>query len=552
MISVPDYEDLSDEEISGPRALIVGDIHFKTKNVLRAREFVNACIAAAEQYKPDFIVLLGDILDTHEIVRTQPYKIATEFIEELSKIAEVFVLIGNHDYINQLQFLTENHPFNPLKKWDNVTIVDKVVDRVIGDKQFTFVPFVPPGRFVEALDTCVDWKSSECIFAHQEFKGCKMGAMISICGDEWKDSYPKVISGHIHNEQKIGGNIWYTGSAIQHSFGEESNKFIWSVEWGDKQSIEKVDLGLKRKKMIYTSMEDVEKYMTKSFKNEEIKMNIKGRMEEFKVFRKSKNYAELIRKGVKIVFNPIKEDVVKVKNESHRDYRSVLYDLVLKDESLKTTFEEMFGNLPEYESDKESSTAVDGSVIETVMDCVEENMNTMNIDSDEVVSFEVSDTNSMKESETEEEIGCINGCEGAISGYCIKCDDCVCEVCELKTDKKCPNCSSVYQSFSELVAEQDELLTDEVVTEDESSEVLNSDSDGSEVNSDSDGSEVLNSDNDEDIEIQCAYCENPADAICEPCEILICDDCAIEVDVVCQECGNSFLSIEEDYGTDSD
>ena len=39
------------------------------------------------------------------------------------------LLVGNHDYINNQQFLTNNHWMNAMKDWNNVTIIDKVIKR---------------------------------------------------------------------------------------------------------------------------------------------------------------------------------------------------------------------------------------------------------------------------------------------------------------------------------------------------------------------------------------------------------------------------------------
>ena len=77
--------------------------------------------------------------------------------------------------------------------------------------KFLFVPYVPPGRFVEALETYknINWKDVDCIFAHQEFYGCKMGAILSEEGDKWESKWPLVVSGHIHSRQWINKNIYY-------------------------------------------------------------------------------------------------------------------------------------------------------------------------------------------------------------------------------------------------------------------------------------------------------------------------------------------------------
>src|SRR3989338_11508259 len=135
------------------RVLLIGDTHFKASTLSNSKEFCENILSIATTTSPDFIVLLGDILDSHEIIRTTAYNVACNFIESLSKISPVFVLIGNHDYTSNSQFLTENHCFNPLKKWRNVTIVDSPILRTCKSQSFIFCPYTPPGRFIEALNT---------------------------------------------------------------------------------------------------------------------------------------------------------------------------------------------------------------------------------------------------------------------------------------------------------------------------------------------------------------------------------------------------------------
>ena len=67
--------------------LIIGDIHFRSKHVSEAKEFIEKCVGKAEEYHPDLIVLLGDILDTHEVARAEPYNLALELIGKLSVIS---------------------------------------------------------------------------------------------------------------------------------------------------------------------------------------------------------------------------------------------------------------------------------------------------------------------------------------------------------------------------------------------------------------------------------------------------------------------------------
>ena len=86
-----------------------------------------------------------------------------------------------------------------------------------------------PGRFFEAishLDSASGVQSAHALFAHQEFFGAKMGAIISQQGDKWPHHYPLVISGHIHDYGRPQHNIIYTGTPMQHAFGDHNNKTI--------------------------------------------------------------------------------------------------------------------------------------------------------------------------------------------------------------------------------------------------------------------------------------------------------------------------------------
>ena len=43
----------------------------------------------------------------------------------MSEISTTYILVGNHDLINNQQFLSTNHWMNALKDWPNIFIVDK-------------------------------------------------------------------------------------------------------------------------------------------------------------------------------------------------------------------------------------------------------------------------------------------------------------------------------------------------------------------------------------------------------------------------------------------
>jgi DNA repair exonuclease SbcCD nuclease subunit len=289
-------------------ALVIGDPHFRVDNVPEVDLFISRITKLAEEKNPDFIVILGDVLHTHERIHTIPLNKAYELIDKMRNISETFVLVGNHDATSNQIFLTDDHWMNGMKEWSNLTIVDKVVRHKVKEFEFVLVPYVPNGRFEEALNTNVSdlfhWKDATCIFAHQEFQGCKMGAIISTDGDKWNTDYPHIISGHIHSRQKPQENVYYCGSSMQNAFGESSKNIIpfvvFSTEIKD-YSLTELDLELPQKKIVYMDVENVDDYVQPET-DDKIKLTISGSYEQFKALKKTKKYKKLVEDGVKIVF----------------------------------------------------------------------------------------------------------------------------------------------------------------------------------------------------------------------------------------------------------
>ncbi|KKM63510.1 hypothetical protein LCGC14_1510720 [marine sediment metagenome] len=122
--------------------LAVGDPHFQVNNVTDAEELIKKVNKLVKQLHPTFVVILGDLLHTHEKVHTTPFNIATRLIITLARKVQVFLIIGNHDYVNNQQYLTNKHPFNSFKKIENVTVCDHVVLRTINGMKFIFCPFL--------------------------------------------------------------------------------------------------------------------------------------------------------------------------------------------------------------------------------------------------------------------------------------------------------------------------------------------------------------------------------------------------------------------------
>lgn len=326
-------------------ALVIGDPHFKVDNIPEVELFIEKIEKLALEKRPDIIISLGDLLHTHERLHTVALNKAQEFIERMSKIAKTYSIVGNHDLISHNAFLSENHWMNGMKKWNNVVVVDKVVCDTIKGCKIVLCPYVNPGKFEESLNTIGDeWKDSTCIFAHQEFFGCKMGAIISEEGDKWPLEYPNVVSGHIHSRQIIQPNIYYTGSAMQHAFGESETNIIAFLTFsnGEKDYIrEEIDLNLPRKKIIYKEICEMEDFEIPET-DDKIKISLSGTYEEFKSFKKTNTYKNACKSVDKVIFKPTKIEMKNVKkedvDENELDFEKNLFKLLADDKNLLNVY----------------------------------------------------------------------------------------------------------------------------------------------------------------------------------------------------------------------
>lgn len=167
--------------------LIIGDLHFKERGVKRYSKMTQEILEyiSKNSSEIDGVILLGDILHKHEQSHQVPFDMACNFILEVSKLKQVFCIIGNHDLVNNSCFLTDKHFFNPLKNLPNIEIIDTPKEFDIDFLKIGLIPYVYPGRFHEAISKLPnDISKYNAIFAHQEIYQCKMGAIRSQVGDK--------------------------------------------------------------------------------------------------------------------------------------------------------------------------------------------------------------------------------------------------------------------------------------------------------------------------------------------------------------------------------
>lgn len=295
------------------KALVVGDPHFKPNNDKETSILVEKCHEIISLHQVDIVVVMGDILDSHNIAKIQPYMKAYKFLYTLATKLPVYLLIGNHDRPNNRTYLTEEHFFFPYKlsKVNNLHIVDNPIMETINGVNVGFVPYVPVGKFKAAVKQ-IPYREASVIFAHQEFAGCSYNGVKSTKGDVWSLNAPTVISGHIHDEQQIQDNLLYVGTPFQISFGESYDKSI-SIFTITPDKIRrkriKLDIPVKASAKYYIKDIDRDKIAYYIEKNLIVKLTLMGTKAEIAKFKTSKYAAKLAKWNIE----PHYAQVVKVK-----------------------------------------------------------------------------------------------------------------------------------------------------------------------------------------------------------------------------------------------
>ena len=288
--------------------LVVGDTHFKVDNVEESEHFHLQVYRYLLDNKVDCIILLGDLLHTHEKLFTFALNLAVKFITMCSSFAHTYCLVGNHDATSNTIYCSTNHWMNVLKNQTNVTVVDKPTPVMLGPlgPLVLACPYVSDGRFVESLNEFAPgWQQANLIFAHQLFDGAKMGAIVSQGVEEWKLEWPQVISGHLHDRQQPQANLYYTGSSQQLAFTEKEDKSLALVSTNTDDGTVKwteVFLDIKHRKIIHATVSELFALVIPVSSDTTYKIVIQDDDASIKAFKKTERYKELeSRPGVKSV-----------------------------------------------------------------------------------------------------------------------------------------------------------------------------------------------------------------------------------------------------------
>ena len=248
------------------RILHTADWHYRDKDHDEIEKCVDFMIASAREEQPDVIIIAGDITDNQNLkLDSMSAKTICRQVSELADIAPVAIIIGtpSHDGKSAeiLRYVRGNHQIHVSGKPEQLYLAgshlytadsgipsDASVEAVI-----TQIP-TPTKQFFQAENSIMEsdhqiaealshlfgafgvmaeeFKCPHILSGHFQVGGAYIsetqqlvGRDIEITTDQLAMANAHVVClGHIHKQQEMKGNIFYSGSIYRQNFGEMEDK----------------------------------------------------------------------------------------------------------------------------------------------------------------------------------------------------------------------------------------------------------------------------------------------------------------------------------------
>jgi len=204
---------------------ITADIHFGVPG--RLDDIIWSCKVMREYCHRagiDTVLVLGDLYHDRRTLEIDVLHHVTKFFEETKeKYNQNWIVFpGNHD-----MFLRHSWEINSLTAiGKNITIIEELKLLELDDRKFWVLPFVTyEHAFMQVISQLEGQvEKDDCLLTHIGIRGASYNTCFLL--KDWSivnfenTPFSRVYTGHFHNKQQIGENIWYPGSPIPFKFDE--------------------------------------------------------------------------------------------------------------------------------------------------------------------------------------------------------------------------------------------------------------------------------------------------------------------------------------------
>ena len=208
----------------------------------------------------DIIVHLGDFFDNRNILPINILNFGMKVIEDISKIAPLHILVGNHDCWHKSS--SEINTLRPFKYIPNVYIYEEPTKINFNDKSILMLPFIEKKK--QQIEMMKKFSGCDFLFCHSDLNGAKMH-LTSVAhknndkiGIEEFSGFKKVFSGHIHLQQ-VNKNFTFVGSTFEmdrNDLGNQKGIYILDTIDNSEEFIPN-DISPKFKKVWVKNEEDI-------------------------------------------------------------------------------------------------------------------------------------------------------------------------------------------------------------------------------------------------------------------------------------------------------
>lgn len=193
-----------------------------------------------KEVKPDDIIVhLGDLFDNRNIIPINLLNYGMDVVEEISKIAPLHIIVGNHDLWSKST--SEINSVRPFRYIPNVKIYNSTEVLEYNGLKILMMPFIE--KRLEQIKSIEENKNCDYLFCHSDLNGCKMH-LTSVANKNADkidindfNSFSKVRSGHIHLVQS-NKQFTFVGSIFQmdrNDTGDQKGIFVIDTSNGAEE-----------------------------------------------------------------------------------------------------------------------------------------------------------------------------------------------------------------------------------------------------------------------------------------------------------------------------
>ncbi len=195
------------------KTLCCGDPHVKPNNLEESEALMGFVLAKAHELKVNRLEILGDLWDTHSIVRLEVTEFWDRWFTTFSVLTlfKTLVLVGNHDMTGSYSSnYSALHPFLSLENKNFKIVHEPYLDGLYG-----YLPYIHSNeKFIEEANKLAE-KGATVLVSHPNYEGAVYdnGSAVSngVSVSSLDPRFLHLRGGHIHTELELG-KIWYTGN----------------------------------------------------------------------------------------------------------------------------------------------------------------------------------------------------------------------------------------------------------------------------------------------------------------------------------------------------